>query len=849
MEQRAEDLIRTGLAPEEARRRARIEFGSRESYKEQCREAAGLRWLNELRQDLRYAARVLRRSPGFTLIAVLSLALGVGANTIVFSVVNALVLKPLPIADPARVYFVNNSGQPSQSFPNYRDLRDRNSVFESLFAYVPEPMSLDQDSGAHRVWGYLVTGNYWQSLGIKPALGRFFNASEDVQPNASPYAVLSYTCWKNRFAGDREIAGKQIRIDGHLYTILGVAPAGFQGTEVFFSSEIWVPMMMEAQIEGPWLDERGNSNVWVAGRLKPGVQIRQAEANLNTVAAQLAREYPMDEGMHLTLSEPGLVGSTGRDPTRAFLGAVMLLAVLVLLAACANLASLLAARASDRFRELAIRAAIGAGRGRIVRQLLTESLLISLLGGAAGCAVAIALLRILTQWRAPLDFPVQFDVTPDWRVFLFALTAAVLTGIAFGIAPARQGWKADPAMGMKGWEAPRSRRRWAARDVLLPVQLALCCALVTASLVAVRGLMRSFQTPLGFKPDGVAVIGYNVGLAGYGMEHARLFKQHALEAAAQLPGVESAAYANSLPLSGGQSTTGVYPDGTTDFRPKYANHASYFYVSPGFFQTAGTRLLAGREFTSHDGQNSPVVAIVNETFARRVLGTTNAVGRRFLRGPNFPSYEIAGIVEDGKYRSLTEQPTPALFLCTLQNYSPMIVLMARSSPGRESEVAAEMRQAMAHLDPHLPIYGVGSLHQMLGLVFLPMHAAAIALGAFGVLAIMLSITGIYGLAAYTVSRRVREIGIRIAIGARPSQILRLVFGRTCILAATGAAAGLVLGVAGSRLLASIVYQASSRDPVVVGAAVLSMAIVSVAAALGPARRALRIDPVQALRQE
>jgi predicted permease len=838
-----------GADAQDAHYAAMRRLGNPTELKERSRDMWGWGWLEAFAQDTRYAFRVLRKSPAFTLVAVLSLALGIGANTVVFSVLNALVLKALPIADAARVYFVNNSGGPSQSFPNYRDIRDRNAVFESLFAYRIAMMSLDDDRGAHRVWGYLATGNYFESLGIKPALGRFFTPAEDTHPNASPYAVIGYTCWQNRFGGDPRIAGKDIRINGHPYTVLGVAPRGFHGTEVFYWSEIWVPMMMQPQIEGhSWLNERNNFNTWVAGRLKPGVTVRQAEANLAVIAAQLAHDYTENEGVRLTLGVPGMMGSAGREPTRAFAGGVMLLAALVLLAACANLASLLAARMADRSRDLAIRVSIGAGGSRIVRQLLTESLWIAMLGGAAGCAVAVALLRLLSQWHAPLDFPVQFDVTPDWRVFLFACAAALATGILFGIGPARHAWKADPALQLKGSAMSRSGRRRAARDVLLPAQIALCCVLVTASLVAVRGLMRSFQTPLGFRPDGAAVIGYDVGLAGYNEEQGRGFEQRALDAVAHLPGVESAAYSSSVPLSIDQSNTTVYSENTTDFRPRNAHSASYYRVAPAYFETVGTRLLAGREFTPQDQPKSSLVAIVNQTFARSVTGAADAVGRRFRLGPGGPLYQIVAIAEDGKYGTLTEAPKPAVFFPILENYSSTIVLMARSRRP-ESELAAEMQEAIARLEPHLAVYGVGSLHQMLGLVYLPMHAAVVALGAFGVLALMLSITGIYGLAAYTVSRRVREIGIRVAIGARPAQVLRLIFARTGVLVAAGAAAGLALGMAGANVLASIVYQASSRDPLVIGAAVLAICGVGLAAALGPARRALRIDPVQALRHE
>jgi len=849
IEQLTKQYVADGMSEPQARLAARREFGPVNFTKEQCRDMRGLNLLEDLAKDLVYACRLLTRSPGFTLTAVLSLALGIGANTTVFSVLNALVLKPLPVAAPDRIYSVNTSGRPSNSFPNYREIRDRNQVFESLFSYRIMQVALDDQGGAHRVWGFLVTGNYFETLGIQPAIGRFFTPAEDMHPGASPYAVLSYTCWQNRFGGDPEIAGKEIHVNGRPYTVLGVAPRGFHGTEVFYWAEIWVPMMMQPQIEGnSWLDSPGTFDAWIAGRLKPGVGVGQAEANLKTIAAQLARERPVNEGMQLTLSAPGMGGSMGREPTRAFTGGLMLLASLVLFAACANLAALLTARAADRERDMAIRVSIGAGRGRLVRQLLTESLLISTVGGAAGSATAVVLLRMLSQWRAPLGFPVQFDVTADWRVFLFAFAAAIATGILFGVGPAHRAWKTDPALSLKGLAAPVAGRRWTARDALLPVQIALCCVLVTASLVAVRGLMRSFQTPLGFMPDGATVVSYDVGLAGYDRNRGRLFHERALEAVAHLPGVESAAYSSSVPLSIDQSNATVYSEKTTDFRPKNGFGPTYYYVSPGYFRTAGARLLAGREFNQRDDRKSPLVAIVNRAFAQRVTGTVDAVGQRFHLGPSKDLTEIVGVVEDGKYETLTETPKAALFLRVLQSYSATNVLMVRSRrPG--SELAAEMRQAIGRLDPHLPVYGAGGLREMLGLVYLPMRAAVIALGAFGVLALMLSITGIYGLAAYTVSRRAREIGIRVAIGARPAQVLGSVFGHIGRLVAAGAVVGLGLGIAGAGVLASIVYQASSRDPVVIAGAVLSIAVVALVAAWGPARRAMLVDPVRSLRQD
>ncbi|HYL05462.1 MAG TPA: ABC transporter permease [Thermoanaerobaculia bacterium] len=865
LEYRTADLVRGGLTPAAAARQARLELGASETWKEQCRAAHGLRWLDQLRQDLRFAGRMLRRSPGFTAVAVVSLALGVGANTVAFSVVNALLLKPLAIASPASVYTVEDRRFSTQSFPNYRDLRDRNTSFAGLAAYRQAPMGVETADGARRVWGYLATGNYFDVLGIRPARGRFFHADDDRLPGASPFAVLSYACWRSRFAADPRIVGKTVRINSLSYSVLGVAPPEFHGTEVFYWPEIWVPMTMQPQIEGhSWLDLRATFNCLIIGRLAPGVTPLEATADLRALGADLAHETPAwNEGISLRLARPGLVGNTLRDPTSAFTGGVLALAGMVLLAACANLASLLGARAADRHRELGIRLAIGAGRGRIVRQLLAESALLALLGGAAGCGLAAVLLRLLSQWHAPLDFPVRFEVEPDARVFAFAFAASLVSGLLFSIAPARQTLGADPSQALKGGSADGLARRrerhgrghrlagpagwWPVRDLLLAVQVALCCLLVTACLVALRGLARTLTTPLGFEPRGVAVASFDLGLAGYDRERAEAFQRRALEAASRLPGVAAAAYGNSLPLSIDQSSNMIFRAETTDFRPSRGKTATVYQVSPGYLRALGARLLAGRDFTWHDDARSPLVAIVNRSFARQVLGRTDAIGMRFRSGQG-PLIEVAGLVEDGKYVSITEAPRAAYFRPILQARNATTVLVVRSALPA-GEMAQQLRQALAGLDPRLPVHGLGSLRQMLGFALLPARAASIALGAFGLLALMLAATGIYGLASYSVSRRTREIGIRVAVGARPAQVLRFVLGRTALLLGIGLATGLVLGLGATKLLTSIVYLASPHDPLVLGGAALVMVAVGVGAAGAPARRALAVDPVRALRQE
>jgi predicted permease len=848
-----EDNLRVGMNPDEARRQAHIKLGGVEQVKENYRERRGLPVLEALLQDLRHALRMLRRNPGFTAAAVLSLALGIGANALVFSVINALLLRPLPVERPGQLVFLETNSGFTQSFPNYRDLRDRNQAFSGLVGYRLAPMELESASGATRIWGLLATGNYFDVLGVHPVMGRFFHQAEDLHPNASPYAVLSYNAWRGRFGGDSGIVGKTVRINRLPYTVLGVASADFHGTELWYWPEVWVPMMMEPQIENypdaGWLDNRSTWDTWVIGRLKAGTSPTQALANLNTIAAELAREHPdNDEGLQFKLAKPGLAGDYFGRPAKAFTLGVLGLAALVLLAGCANLASLLTARSADRQREIAIRLSIGAKRSRVVRQVLTETLVLSLGGGAAGCELAFLLSQALSRWHAPMDFPVQFNVNPDWRVFLFALVVSIVAGALFGCAPAWRASKTDANAVLKGGPTGWSRQRLALRDMLVVMQVALGFVLVAACLISLRGLQQSLKMRLGFDPEGVSVVGYDLGLAGYSDEKGRVFQQRVLEAVKQLRGVHLAAYSNSVPLSIDQSTTSVVAGDKPAPRPSDSISAHYYEVSPGFFATMDTKLLAGRDFTWHDDDKSPRVAIINVAFGEQVLHSKNAVGKTFRQGTKGALVEVVGVVEDGKYESLTESRSPAVFWPMLQNNNFTTTLEVRSSVPSE-QIVREMRRAVAALDPQLPLYGTGSLNQMLGFAFFPTRAAAVALSAFGVLAVMLAVTGIHGLVSYAVARRVREIGIRVAVGARPSQVLRVVLGRIMALITIGSAIGLILALAVGQVLASVVYGASSRDPLTLAAVVATMALLGLLSSWAPTRRALRIDPVVALRCE
>jgi len=809
--------------------------------------------MQNLLQDIRYAFRQLRKSPGFAFTAILTLTMAIAANIVVFGVLNALVLHPLPVPESQNLYQIQHGehGWITVAYPVYRDLLARNHTFSEIADARIMRAGLEVDNTPKAVWGYEASGNYFNVMGIKPELGRFIAPSDDVKVNGSQVMVLSYASWKTRFNGDPAIIGRTVRLNKIPYTVIGVAPRYFNGTERFLWPDLWVPMHNEPQIEGDnWLENRGDSNAWPVGRLKPGVTLEQATADLNRIAAQLSQEYPKEnKNMTLRLTKPGFLGDALAGPVHGFLLGVMSLAGLVLIAACANLGGLFSARTADRSKELGIRIAIGSSRSRILRQLLTESVLISVIGGIAATIAARLLLHALSQFHPHTEIPVQFLVEPDRVVYLFAAALAIITGALFGIIPARQVWKTDPNQTMKaaGGTVP-GQRRFAFRDILLTVQIALCCLLVTASFVSLQGLRKTYAMPLGIEPEGVTIATLDATLAGYNDETGAQLQKRLLNAVTAIPGVTAAAYSNSTPLSIDNSNTSIYAPETTDFSIANSKfNATYYEVSPTYFAAAGTRLLAGRVFTDHDDKKSPDIAIVNQTFAKKLFGTENAVGKRYMNGPKH-STEIVGVVEDGKYVTLTEDPTPAVFWPIAQVPNTDTFLIVRSS--RPSvEMVPAVRQAVASVDPSLPTFQLGPWSDTLLMVTFPARAATIALSVLGGLATMLAVTGIFGLASYTVSKRMRELGIRVALGAQHTQVLRAALQRTAILLGVGSVAGLALGFAASKLLASIVYQATASDPLVIFAVAVTMAAIGLIAAAIPARRAFTINPAKLLRDE
>ncbi len=851
---RANDLECAGLNRAEAERRARIEFGGHQRFKEECREAIGGAFFETLIGDVRFGLRVLRRSPGFTIVAVSTLALAIGANAVVFGILNALILRPLNVPRPESLYGIQRGSDrlPAQSYPDYLDLRDRNRSFDGLAAYNIGSAGLEAGENASPAWVYEVSGNYFDVLGIHPYLGRVFHGSEEHGPNSAPYIVLTYAYWHTHFQDDRAVVGRTVKVNKHPFVILGVAPPGFRGTLLFFSPDVFVPMVNEEQIEGwDFLHARGNPWVFMTlGHLKAGVAPAQAVADLNSIGSYLQKTYPKEHGQTtFVLARPSLYGDYLGRPARAFMTGLTLLTGLILLAACANLGSLFAARAADRSREVALRLALGAASGRILRTLFTEALLISLLGGAAGLWGGVVLLEWLSVWQPFPQFPINLPVNPDAHVYGIALLLALASGLLFGAVPVRQVLRTNHYGVVKSGSAGNAGRRITLRDLLVTAQIAICAVLVTSSMVAVRGMARSMHGDFGFEPRNSLLVGTGLDMAGYRGDAVPVMQKRMIDALRPIPGVTSVGLIDWPPLANGRpKDTLVFANETTDLRPaNAAADAITFTVSPEYFHAAGTALLAGRDFTWHDDKNAPRFSVINREFARKLFGSApNAVGRRF-KMPDGTPIQVAGVVEDGKYASLTEDPQPAMFLPMLQSLAGDSTLVVRSNADTR-QLAAAIRSKLRDLDAGLPSV-VQTRNEAMNFVLFPSRVATISLGVLGLMGAMLSITGIFGMAAHSVSMRRKELGIRVALGARRKEVLQAALGRAFRLLAIGSAAGLILGILASRVLASIVYRATPRDPLVLTGVVVAMLSLGLLAAWIPAQRALSLDPAALLREE
>jgi len=700
-------------------------------------------------------------------------------------------------------------------------------------------------------WPYLTSGNYFDGLGIQPYLGRFFHASDERGANSAPYVVLSYAYWHGHFRGDPGVVGRKVLLNKHPLTIIGVAPPEFRGTELFFAPAMWIPMVEQPMLGGyDSLTQRGNHSSFVVGQLKTGVTPEQASADLNSIGAWLSKTYPADDdGIKFTLARPGLIGDMLGGPARAFMAGLMLLAGLILLAACANLGSLFAARSADRAKETALRLALGSRRGIILRQMLTEAVLVSLLGGALGLAGGVLVLHWLSMWQPMPDIPINVPVNPDAGTYAVALLLSLGSGLLFGMVPVRQVLRADPWQVIRtGMSIGTGKRRFTLRDILLAVQIAICAVLVTSSLVAVRGLVRSLRSNFGFVPQNVMLAGASLHMAGYDDQQLPQMQRRMMDVAAAIPGVTAVGCVDHLPLGIAGGDSFVYNDTTTDYRPtNMAADAMNYQISPGYIEAAGTRLLAGRDLTMRDDIKAPRVALVNRQFAIKLFGSVNkAIGGHF-KSDGGKRAEVVGVVEDGKYRTLTEDQQPAMFFSFQQELRSDTWLVVRSKRDPE-EIAKALATTLHGLDGALPLV-VRPWSQAMSSALFPARVATVALGVLGLLGAMLAVTGIFGMASYTVSKRLRELGIRMALGASRKQMLRSALGRAFIVLSAGSVAGLALGLLATKVLSFIVYQASPDDPLVLGGVIVTMLALGLAAAWMPAQKALGVNPIILLHEE
>ena len=806
--------------------------------------------------DLRYGARQLLKRPGFTLLAIISMALGIGANTAIFSLVDTVAFRPLPVRNASELQELygtlhNGADYTLQSYLNYKDYRDRNQVFSGLIAYRIAVASLSHNGNNERVWGTMASSNYFDVLGVPPLLGRGFLPEEDQTPKSHPVVVLSYGCWQKRFASDPTIVGRTVLVNNVPFTVVGLARKGFIGTDVAYAPEFWTPMMMGPVIEpgSNWLENRDSDNSFVVGRLKPGISKAQAEASLRALTFEMGKEHPTENaGRGIELIPPGLFIPDIRNGVFAFTAVLGAVGFLVLLLACVNLANLLLARATERRKEIAIRLAVGASRRRLIRQLMTESVMLSLAGGIFGVLVAAAINRVVQRVDFPIDIALVFDLRIDWRVLSFTLGLSVLTGMLFSLIPALQSSKPELVPALKDETSMAGFRRSRLRNTLVVAQITLSLVLLISAGLIVRSLQEAQQMRPGFNPENAVAFSFDVGLQGYDETKGRALQKQALERIRALPGIEAAALVDNIPLSLNYNSSTIYLEGQPPTPASQLPLAIPSSVSPDYFRTMGIS-LRGRDFADQEEKPEHRVAVVNETFAKKFFPGQDPIGKRFnFSGADKPFWEIIGVCGDGKYNSLGEEPKAALFRPQLRDYSTAVSMVARTK-GDPKTVLGAMQREMRNLDPTLPLYGLKTLKDHMKIPLFPAKMAAGALGSFGVLALVLAAVGIYGVMSYVVAGRTREIGLRMALGAQTGNVRRLILRQGMTLALIGSVIGLAIAFVATRLLKSVLYGVDAMDPTTFIGVTFLLATVALLACWIPARRASRVDPMVALRAE
>jgi macrolide transport system ATP-binding/permease protein len=813
--------------------------------------------VSTLLSDLRHAVRSLLKSPGLTVAAVLSLALGIGANTTIFTWVQAVIFRPIPVAtEPNRILIpamTSREGQSrSWSYPNYKDFRDRATLVD-IVAQDDQTFSIAIDGVADRAWGGLVTGNYFALMGVAPAAGRLFTQDDDKTPGGHPVVVLSHAYWQRRFAGDPAVIGKQLTINNAPMTVIGVAPQGFIGSFLGVAASAWVPMAMQPAMMGSdRLNLRGSGWMQALVRLRAGVSREQAQAEASSIMSQLESEYrDINDGRRVQLVRTWEASFGAPTVLAPILAVLSVLVALVLVIACANVANLLLSKAVARRREIAVRLSLGASRTRLVRQLLTESMLLAAVAGTLGVVMAYWGMGLLMAFAPPVDMPIDLGLRMDQTTLLFALAVSAATGVVFGLAPALQasGPSTLNALKEEGNRGSGGRTGQRLRNGLVIAQVAVCLVLLVGAVLFLRSFIEAQALSPGFDPNRMVMASMDLFPNGYVGERNREFQRRAIEAVEALPGVRAAAFATRVPLGfGGNSNTTVAVDGYVP-RENEEIVISYTVVGPRYFEAMGIPMRQGREYGRTDTAASPPVIVINESMATRYWPNGNALGGRVRLGQNWS--EVVGIAADAKYSSISERPTPQIYLSLARNAVSTLRLVVRTA-GDPGPVVADVRNAIRVIDPNLPLYDARTVTEHMQTAVFAQRMAANLLGAMGVLALLLAAIGLYGVMAYAVSQRTQELGIRLALGASPGSLLSMVVGQGMMLAAIGLAIGLViaLGAFGSiGAMRALLPGISPLDPITFVAVPIILGLIALLASWIPARRAGRVDPLVALRYE
>jgi predicted permease len=820
-------------------------------------------------QDIRYTVRMLIKNPGFSAIAILSLALGIGANTTIFTVVNAILLHPLPVKDIARLVEVDtvdtktrvtaaNVTKLGMSYPNCQDYARENQVFSGV-SCIAGPLPLTWSGGAEpkQVLGQLVNANYFDVLGLTPVQGRFFLPDEDTKPGGNNVAVLSYSLWVNKFGSDPNIVGKVMTLNATSYTLIGVGPRGFKGTFIFGNAEeVWVPVSMYTQVLAGFIKDNFNDRrflaIGVIARLKDGVSMSAAQASLKTIASQLEKAFPKDNASRsvaLTPLADAAVGVNNRGQIVLAGGLMMGIVALVLLIACVNVANLLLAQAARREKEMSLRAALGASRRRVTRQLLTESLVLAIVSGIVGIAIAYGGRAVLWSFRPPFILDGDLDIAFDSHVLFFTMGVALLTAILTGLAPAikvaRPNLIEVLKVGGRGGSVSWARNRF--RSVLVVAEIALALVALVGAGLFVRSMQNAQNVDPGFESKNLFVFAFDLGALHYSEDRAEQYFRSAIERAEASPGVASATIASNFPLGGGLART-VFPEGQDEASGYRGTLTQLNDVTPNFFKTLRVPMVSGREFTDSDRKDTAQVAIVSEAMAKQFWPNQNALGKRFHFFGETRLREVVGVAHDTVVNAIGEEPQPLAYLPITQDFSPAVTMQVRTT-GKPEPVIATVRRAVQSLDTNLALTNWNTVGELLDQGLWAPRMGAALLAVFGGVALILAVVGVYGVLSYSVNQQTREIGIRMAMGAQTGSVLRLVVQQGMRLAILGLVLGLVVAFAAMRLLSSLLFGVSAHDPLIFGGVTLVLASAAVLACYIPARRAAHVDPLVALRYE